>query len=77
MRAERSSTVGTERLTNYALQIKSKEEFIQQLTTKLPPRPEYFPQDAQINRKGAPALAELATLSPVSAEELRSLPMME
>jgi len=74
MRAERSSTVGTERLTNYALQIKSKEEFIQQLTTKLPPRPEYFPQDAQINRKGAPALAELATLSPVSAEELRSLP---
>jgi len=74
MRAERSSTIGTERLTNYALQIKNKEEFIQQLTTNLPPRPEYFPQDAQINRTGAPALAELATLSPVSAEELWSSP---
>ena len=32
MRAERSSTIGTERLTNYALQVKSREEFVQQLT---------------------------------------------
>ena len=32
MRAERSSTIGTERLTNYALQIKSREEFVAQLT---------------------------------------------
>ncbi len=29
MRAERSSTIGTERLTNYALQIKDRDEFIQ------------------------------------------------
>jgi glyoxylase-like metal-dependent hydrolase (beta-lactamase superfamily II) len=36
MRAERSSTIGTERLTNYALQIESREEFIAQLTTNLP-----------------------------------------
>ena len=42
MRAERSSTIGTERLTNYALQIKSREEFIRQLTENLPSRPEYF-----------------------------------
>ncbi|MGB8014194.1 MAG: FAD/NAD(P)-binding protein [Terriglobales bacterium] len=73
MRAERSSTIGTERLTNYALQIQSKEEFIQQLTANLPPRPEYFPQDAQINRTGAPALSELPELTPISAEELKSL----
>jgi hydroxyacylglutathione hydrolase len=73
MRAERSSTIGTERLTNYALQIKNKEEFIQQLTTNLPPRPEYFPQDAQINRAGAPALSELPGLAAVSAQEMQSL----
>jgi|CZKD01.1.fsa_nt_gi hydroxyacylglutathione hydrolase len=73
MRAERFSTVRTERLTNYALQIGSREEFIRQLTTNLPPRPEYFPQDAQINRAGAPALSDLSTLAPISAEELRSL----
>jgi hydroxyacylglutathione hydrolase len=60
MRAERSSNIGTERLTNYALQIKSKEEFIRQLTTNLPPRPEYFPQDAQINRAGAPSVVGTA-----------------
>jgi hydroxyacylglutathione hydrolase len=73
MRAERSSTIGTERLTNYALQIGSREEFIWQLTTNLPPRPEYFPQDAQINRTGAPALSELPGLKAVTPRELQSL----
>ena len=73
MRAERSSTIGTERLTNYALKIESKEEFIRQLTTNLPPLPEYFPQDAAINRAGAPALSELPKLEPISARKLQSL----
>jgi hydroxyacylglutathione hydrolase len=73
MRAERSSTIGTERLTNYALQIKSRDEFIRQLTENLPSRPEYFLQDAQINRAGAPALSELPELPAVSAQELRAL----
>jgi len=73
MRTERSSTIGTERLTNHALQIEGKDEFIRQLTTNLPPRPEYFPQDAQINRTGAPALSELPGLKAVSARELQFL----
>jgi hydroxyacylglutathione hydrolase len=73
MRAERSSTIGTERLTNYALQIKSRDEFVRQLTENLPSRPEYFLQDAQINRAGAPALSELCDLPPISAAELNEL----
>jgi rhodanese-related sulfurtransferase/glyoxylase-like metal-dependent hydrolase (beta-lactamase superfamily II) len=73
MRAERSSTIGTERLTNYALQIKSREEFIRQLTENLPSRPEYFLQDAQINRAGAPALSELLDLPSIAAPELNEL----
>ena len=73
MRAERSSTIGTERLTNYALQIKSREEFIRQLTANLPARPGYFLQDAEINREGAPALSDLLELPPISAIQLRSL----
>ena len=73
MRAERSSTIGTERLTNYALQIKSRDEFIRQLTENLPSRPEYFLEDAQINRAGAPALSELRDLSAVTAAELNEL----
>ena len=58
MRAERSSTIGTERLTNYALQINSRDEFVHKLTSNLAPKPEYFLQDAEINREGAPALSE-------------------
>lgn len=73
MRAERSSTIGTERLTNYALQIKTREEFIRQLTENLPSRPEYFLEDAQINRSGAPALSELDDLPPITAVELNGL----
>ncbi len=69
----RHSTIGSERLSNYALQIKTKAEFIEQLTSNLPPRPQYFPQDAQINRAGAPALADLPELAPVTAVELKSL----
>ena len=73
MRAERSSTIGTERLTNYALQIGSKEKFVHELTSNLPARPEYFSQDAEINRQGAPALSALPELCAISAIELRRL----
>jgi hydroxyacylglutathione hydrolase len=73
MRAERSSTIGTERLTNYALQIKSREEFVTQLTSNLPARPEYFLKDAEINRTGAAALSELPELRAVPPLELKSM----
>jgi len=73
MRAERSSTIGTERLTNYALQFKSKEEFGAQLTSHLPARPEYFLQDAEINRTGATALSDLAPLRAIETAELKTM----
>ena len=70
MRDERSSTIGTERLTNYALQIKDRDEFIRQMTSNLPARPDYFLEDAAINRKGAAALSELPALHAISAADL-------
>ena len=73
MRAERSSTIGTERLTNYALQIKSREEFIAQLTANLPARPEYFLKDAEINRAGASALSDLPALRAIAPAELNAM----
>ena len=73
MRAERSSTIGAERLTNYALLIASREEFIAQLTTNLPARPEYFLEDAEINRSGAAALTDLPPLTALSPAELQAL----
>ncbi len=73
MRAERSSTIGTERLTNYALQIPSREEFVKQLTSNLPARPDYFLQDAEINRGGAPAALRLAGTKAISPAELKAM----
>jgi hydroxyacylglutathione hydrolase len=73
MRAERSSTIGTERLTNYALQIQTRDEFVRQLTSNLPVRPEYFFQDAEINRGGAPALSDLPELKAISPAELKAM----
>ena len=73
MRAERSSTIGTERLTNYALQIKSRDEFVRQMTTNLPARPDYFLEDAAINRAGATPLTELPELKAISAAELKTM----
>ena len=67
MRAEKSSTIGTERLTNYALQIPSRDEFVRQLTTNLPTRPNYFAEDAEINRSGAATLTELTAVSVADA----------
>lgn len=73
MRAERSSTIGTERLTNYALQFPSQPEFVAALTSNLPARPEYFAKDAELNRAGASALSELEALRPISPAELKSM----
>jgi hydroxyacylglutathione hydrolase len=73
MRAERSSTIGTERLTNYALQIEDRNEFIHQMTSNLPARPDYFLEDAAINRAGALPLSELPELRPISPVELKHM----
>ena len=73
MRAERFSTIGTERLTNYALQIRDRDEFVRQMTSNLPARPDYFLEDAAINRTGAPALSDLPALKSITAQELKAM----
>jgi len=70
MGKERSSTIGKERRFNYALQAKSPEEFVHLLTDSLPPRPEYFGRDVEMNRQGAAALDQLPPPAPVIAEEV-------
>jgi rhodanese-related sulfurtransferase len=75
MRADRFSTIGTERLTNYALQMQmgDRDEFVRQMTENLPARPDYFFQDAQINRQGATALAELPPMRALAPAEVQRL----
>ncbi|SPE43507.1 Beta-lactamase domain protein [Candidatus Sulfopaludibacter sp. SbA3] len=59
MSAERSSTIGQQRLENYALRPKSKDDFVHLLTAELPERPGYFALDAEMNRSGPTPLADL------------------
>lgn len=72
MSAERCSTIGRQRRENFALQAKSKEEFVRLLTAELPERPGYFALDAEINRAG-PAPLELAPPESLSAERVADL----
>jgi hydroxyacylglutathione hydrolase len=66
---ERSSTIGAQRRMNYALQPMSREAFVSMMTADLPPAPRYFPYDAEINRRGAPALpSSVAALAPAEVE---------
>jgi hydroxyacylglutathione hydrolase len=73
MSAERSSTIGQQRRTNYALLARSEEEFIHLLTDSLPPRPEYFGRDVELNRHGASSIDQLAAPKPLPAAEVLRL----
>jgi hydroxyacylglutathione hydrolase len=70
MGSERSSTIGKERRTNYALQARDCDEFIRLLTDGLPPRPEYFGREVELNRQGAAAMDRIPRPLPVRAPEV-------
>lgn len=70
MSSEASSTIGKERALNYALQPKTREEFVQLLTAEMPPRPEYFQDEVARNREGARALDALAPLRQMRPAEV-------
>ena len=70
MGSERSSTIGKERRTNYALQARSSDEFVHLLTDSMPPRPEYFIRDVEMNRQGAGALDQIPPPLPVRAADV-------
>lgn len=66
---DRSSTIGRERQFNYALQPMTRDQFIRLLTDELPPRPEYFQRDVDLNRRGAATLADLPALEALAPKE--------
>ena len=70
MSSESSSTIGKEKRLNYALRAESAEAFVHLLTDHLPPRPEYFERDVELNRLGAAPLAALPALAPLSPPEV-------
>jgi len=70
---ETSSTIGEQRQYNYALKPMSKDEFVRMMTTDLPEAPAYFPRDAEINRTGAPILAEIPRPAELTPQEVHAL----
>jgi len=73
MGAKRTSTIGYERKYNAALQISNRQEFIESLTTNMPPAPDHFGRCSEINRRGPPLRRDLPTmraLDPRSFNEL-------
>jgi len=70
MGSERSSTIGKERRSNYALQARSCDEFVHLLTDGMPPRPEYFIRDVEMNRQGAAPLDQIPPPNSVQAPEV-------
>jgi hydroxyacylglutathione hydrolase len=73
MSQETSSTIGQQRKHNYALQPMSKDDFVRMMTSDLPDSPAYFPTDAEINRTGAGAMAEVSRPPSLAPQEVKKL----
>ena len=56
---ETFSTIGEQKKHNYALEAKTKDEFIQKVTDGIAAPPQYFPINAQINKEGYESLDEV------------------
>ena len=54
-----SSTIGEQRRTNYALQARTKEEFVELVTADLTEPPAYFFMNAKINKEGYESLEKI------------------
>jgi hydroxyacylglutathione hydrolase len=67
------TTIGQEKLLNWALQIKDRGEFVRQMVENLPDRPQYFAHDVEMNLLGAPPLNSLPALRTLSEAELSSI----
>lgn len=66
----RHSTIGQERTFNYALQPRSRQEFVELLTAEFAERPDYFARDVEINRTGAVPLTDLPPIPPLTPQQV-------
>ena len=67
------STIGQEKETNYALKAESKEAFVKAVTEGLSAPPQYFPINAEINKKGYESLDAVLQkgLTPLSVQQVK------
>lgn len=67
------TTIGQEKLMNWALQIKDRAQFVRTMVENLPDRPQYFAHDVQMNLNGAPPLSSLPEIRALDESEVNSL----
>lgn len=72
---ETVSTIGEQKKFNYALQPMSREEFIQRVTDGIMPPPQYFFEDARINKTGYDPIEEVISTNtrPLAEAEVKDL----
>lgn len=68
------STIGEQKRTNYALQPMNKQEFIKAITSGLTAPPQYFFEDAMINKNGYDNIEEVMkrNMKALSVDDVRS-----
>jgi rhodanese-related sulfurtransferase len=67
---EKQSTIGEQRIANYALQSMTEDQFVAAVTEGQPLRPAYFSFDAQRNREARALLAEDEPPAPLTLDEV-------
>lgn len=70
--AERTTTIGKERLTNPFFALTDEEDFVQAATTGLGSFPEYYKRLPDVNRAGPAVLGSVPKLPALSPSELQS-----
>jgi len=72
---ETSSTIGEQKKFNYALKDMSRDEFIEKITDGIMPPPQYFFEDARINKTGYEPIEDVIRegTRPLTVVEVRKL----
>jgi hydroxyacylglutathione hydrolase len=71
--AERTTTIGRERMNNALVQAQNEEEFVKRVLAGLSSYPTYYKYMRAINQKGAQILGGVPVLKPLSASEVKTL----
>jgi rhodanese-related sulfurtransferase len=68
-----ATTIGAEKLSNWANQFRNREAFVAAMVANLPDRPAYFSYDVGVNLAGARPLAEVPRPTLLPTEALRTV----
>lgn len=66
-----STTIGAEKIGNYAFQHDERDAFISAVMDDMPDPPAYYPEMKKVNKAGAVLMDELSAPRPLSGEDLR------